>query len=588
MENKFFFVNRKLKDITQKMELFEKKYPNYETFQIDEWILKVSSKPRLNTFLSLKNHQEHIAYGFGSYFYRSEVGKSGLKAIVKDFVDNNLNTTKIKGNFIILIWGGQNWTILKDRLGVQQLFQSNDGYCFSNSFLTLLTCTGKKYKLNQDAVDEKLTTGFLTGEETLVDGIKKVERHFPYKIDDNKISLLNYPEHSLEIDVHKNGKKKSIESNIEVLQDYFEELNDAKYNLKGDVGLSSGFDCRLILAASKNTLDIPLHIHSHNTKGVHDKEIKYARKIAEIYGADIHLVPTQKLEKAQDNLIKKTLRENVRFFDGRSARHLGSFSETYTPWYKKVSMGDADYSLNGLGGEIYRDSYFMGSRNLKWEDWAKRFLFFPLSEFSVANEQKMLDTSYRIKEKIEKRLNTNFDKADLVKTHAHYGLIKMPDSNGSLAQAYGSVSEFYLPFIEYEHVMEALKAVPYLGIGGSYQAKMITRLSPDIAAVGSHYGFSFDKLSLKYLLWSYVKTKGSVKAREKLVQKKMLDNLSNTEIKSFLLLVDKSPYLSQVKLVLQQFCPDLKFDTMVSHTTTRRIVLFLGAFFLEYQEYLEN
>jgi len=524
----------------------------------------------------------------GSIIYKKKFGNEALKLILKDFKNQTLDVTLIKGNFIILIWDGRKWTIIKDRLGVQQLFQTNDGYCFSNSFLDLLIFTGKKYKLNQEAVDEKLTTGFLTGEDTLVEGIKKVERQFPYKVDNNEISLLNYPEHSLEIDVHNKGKTKSIESNIVVLQDYFKELNQAKQNLNGDVGLSSGFDCRLILAATKNTLDTPLHIHSHNTKGVHDKEIKHARKIAEVYGSDILLVPTQKLEKAEENLIKKTLQENVRFFDGRSARHLGSFSETYTPWYKKASMGNADYSLNGLGGEIYRDSYFMGTRNLKWEDWAKRFLFFPLSEFAVANEKKMLNTSYRIKEKIEKRLNINFDKADLFKTHAHYGLIKMPDCNGSLAQAYGSIADFYLPFIEYNQVIEALKAVPYLGIGGSYQAKMITKLSPEIAAVESHYGFSFDKLSLKYFLWSYIKTKGSIKAREKLIQKKMLENLNNTEVKSFLLLVKKSPYLSQIKEALKQFCPNLNFNTMVSNTTTRRSVLFLGVFFVEFQEYLEN
>lgn len=531
---------------------------------------------------------EKKSFLFGSLLYNNKSGQDALNLLVVDFKNDNLNLTKTKGNFIILIWDGKKWTVLKDRLGVQQLFQTNDGYCFSNSFLTLLTCTDKKHKLNQDAVNEKLTTGFLTGEDTLVEGIKKVERHFPYKVDDNEISLLNYPKHSLEIDVHKNGKKKSIESNIDVLQDYFKELNQAKQSLKGDVGLSSGFDCRLILAAAKNTLDSPLHIHSHNTKGVHDKEIKHARKIAEVYGADIHLVPTKKLENAEEELIKNTLQQNVTFFDGRSARHLGSFSETYTPWYKKASMGNADYSLNGLGGEIYRDSYFMGNRNLKWEDWAKRFLFFPLSKFAVANEEKMLDTSYRIKEKIEKRLNTNFDKADLFKTHAHYGLIKMPDCNGSLAQAYGSVADFYLPFIEYNQIMEALKAVPYLGIGGSYQAKMITQLSPEIAAIGSHYGFSFDKLPLKYLLWSYVKTKGPIKTREKLVQKNILDNLNSSEVKNFFLMVEKSPYLSQVKDALLQFCPDLNFNTMVSHTTTRRIVLFMGVFFLEYQEYLEN
>lgn len=557
----------------------------YNSILIKDWIVYFSNN-NFNKLSEKENLYSYESFLFGSLLYKTKSGQEALNLLVVDFKNKTLDITKTKGNFIILIWNGQSWTILKDRLGVQQLFQSNDGCCFSNSFLTLLTCSGKKHKLNQEAIDEKLTTGFLTGEDTLVEGIKKVERDFPFRVDENKISLLNYPEHSLEIDVHNNGKNKSIESNIEVLQDYFKELNQAKQNLKGDVGLSSGFDCRLILAAAKNTLDTPLHIHSHNTKGVHDNEIKHARKIAEVYGADIHLVPTQKLEEAEEDLIKKTLQENVRFFDGRSARHLGSFSETYTPWYKKASMGNADYSLNGLGGEIYRDSYFMGNRNLKWEDWAKRFLFFPLSEYAVANEQKMLDTSYRIKEKIEKRLNTNFDKADLFKTHAHYGLIKMPDCNGSLAQAYSTVADFYLPFIEYNQVMEALKAVPYLGIGGSYQAKMITKLSTEIAAVGSHYGFAFDKLSMKYLLWSYIKSVGPAQTREKLVKEKLIKKLETIEVQKFLDLVENSSYLKTVKLTLQERFPEMNFNLMMSHNKHRRINLFLGVFLYEYKDYI--
>ena len=79
----------------------------------------------------------------------------------------------------------------------------------------------------------------------------------------------------------------------------------------------------------------------------------------------------------------------------------------------------------------------------------------------------------------------------------------MPDCNGYLAKAYSKGSDFYFPYIEHKQVIESLKAVPYLGIGGSYQANMIKMLSPEIASIGSHYGFSFDNLTSKYLIWSF-------------------------------------------------------------------------------------
>lgn len=587
MEKTFLLIHSVNDNYDVTLKYFEQIFNIEESLQLGNWTFKTTSKFDEQSFIKSEILPGYMSFCCGSIIYKNKSGKACLDKITEDFHNKQLELDKLKGNFIILIWNGLSITFINDRLGVQQLFQRSDGNCLSNSFLALLTVSGKKFKLNQTTLEEKLTTGFLTGEDTLVEGIKKVEMDFPYRANGNQISILKYPEHQIEMDFHHSGKKKSILSNIEILEDYFSELNTAKTNLTGDVGLSSGFDCRLILAAAKNTLDTPLHIHSHNTKGVHDNEIKYAKQIAKVYGAKIQLVPTKRLENAEEDLIKRTLQENVRFFDGRSARHLGSFSETYTPWYKKASMGNADYSLNGLGGELYRDSYFMGSRILPWNEWAKRFLFFPLSEYGVEGEQELQDISYRIKEKVEMKLNTNFDHADLLKTHAHYGLIKMPDSNGALAQAYGKVSEFYFPFIEYHQIMEALKAVPYLGIGGSYQAKMITTLSPEIAAIGSHYGFSFDKLSIKYMLWSYIKTKGSINTREKLVKENMLKNINSMEVKKFLVVVEKSPYLSQIKRILESYCPTLNFDIMVSHTTTRRIVLFLGAFLVEYQDYIE-
>lgn len=561
--------------------------PSEKTYTLGEWNLKLYSNENNKGTSCMTEEGGRKSFLIGTLLFKGSMGEKALTLVHKEFYRGTLDHGLLKGNFILLFWDGTGITLLHDRLGVQQIFQRNDGNCFSNSFLALLVSSDTSFKLDENALNEKLATGFLTGSHTLVRGIQKVDRTFPFHVNEEEIRLLNHPEFDLSFSLHDNGKKKSINAQIDLLEDYFKEINTAKTELQGDVGLSSGFDCRLIVAAAKNTLETPLHIHSHNTKGVHDNEIRYARQIAKVYGTEIHLVPTSRLEDSDEQLLEKTLKENLYFFDGRSARHLGALSETYTYWYRKESMGAADYSLNGLGGEIYRDSYFMGKRNLKWDEWAQRFLFFPLSEFAVGGEKTLKEISRHLKIKIENKLNTVFDKADIFKTHAHYGLMKMPECNGSLAQAYGKVSEFLFPFIEYNQITEALKATPYLSIGGSYQAKLITKISPEIAAVSSHYGFPFDKLSFKYLMWSYIKSTGPAKTREALVKEKLMKKIYNTEVQKFLALTDKSPYLSKVKKVMLERFPDMNFDLMMSHNKHRRINLFLGTFLLEFADYID-
>ena len=58
------------------------------------------------------------------------------------------------------------------------MFNFEEKYLFSNSFLSLLCITKTKYKLNLTAVNEKLATGYLIGENCIVDGIKKCNMIF--------------------------------------------------------------------------------------------------------------------------------------------------------------------------------------------------------------------------------------------------------------------------------------------------------------------------------------------------------------------------------------------------------------------------
>ena len=90
------------------------------------------------------------------------------------------------------------------------IFQHEEKYLFSNSFLSLLCITKTKYKLNLTAVNEKLATGYLIGENCIVDGIKKIQYDFPYDLDESLVSLIKFPKYDLEFDLHNDGRNKSI------------------------------------------------------------------------------------------------------------------------------------------------------------------------------------------------------------------------------------------------------------------------------------------------------------------------------------------------------------------------------------------
>ena len=547
-------------------------------FRLKEWTLHLAFH---NIQEELKNVYTKNNIGgllIGTVLYCGYDSNTVLKSITEDFLNNTLNLDNLKGNYVLIFWRGNDIFILNDKLGVQPIFYDKNSNRYSSSFLLLLKNSKSKFKINQDAFLEKLATGFISGSDTLVIGISKILPSSVYL--HNKNISIKWIKHSYqqldEIEFHSSGKKESIKTQMQVLGDYFNSINNSFSNEIGDLGLSSGFDCRLILGLGEKHLNDKLHLHSHNTNGVHDIEIKYATKLASLYNSNLNLIPTERLESLNNQSLEKILTENLNFFDGNSARHLGAFSQTYTYLYKKATMGNATYSLNGLGGEIYRDSYFTGNKKMTWNDWVNRYVFLPFSKEAVGSSETLKTTADYIRSKLESQLEVDYDKMDIFSTHAYYGLIKMPQCNGSVASAYGKVSPFLFPFIEYEIILEALKAIPYLGIGGQYQAQLIRNISPKLARVGSHYGFSFDKLSVKYLLWSKLKTLGSVNKRTHLVKTKLEKRLSSPTHLKFLQYFNNNLILNEAKEILLTFSPKTNFDKLLIESTQKRYIIYLA------------
>ncbi|PWH86412.1 hypothetical protein [Brumimicrobium oceani] len=570
-------------------ESTESKISDCKGYDIGEWNLKVFEGVR-NKSVYQTGNKDQGGVLIGTPMYKNLPLNHILNQLLTDFLTGKLELDQLKGNYIFILWRDEKITILNDKLGEQSIFHNEISSSISSSFLLLLRNSNHKFKINQNALQEKLSTGFNLGSETLVNGIRKILPNNPLEFP--VLNNINWAKHEYkkidEIRLHDKGRDQSLNDQANQLGGYFTQINNTFKDQIGDLGLSSGFDCRLILSLADKHIDNKLHLHSHNTKGVHDTEIKYAKEIAELYRTQIDLIPTERLEKYEDKRLEEILTENLNFFDGISARHLGAYSETYTFDYKKSTLGNSEYSLNGLGGEIYRDSYFTGSKKMNWNDWVNRYIFLPFSEESVGSPQQLNNTSDYIRSKLEKQLDVDFDKMDMFSTHAYYGLIKMPQCNGSVASAYGKASPFLMPFIEYDNVIEALKATPYLGIGGQYQAELITRTAPALAKVGSHYGFSFDSLSTKYLVWSKLKTLGSVKRRNKLVKNQLIKRMNSSSYSEIINMIREKKVLNKAKEVLLDYSPHTDFDKMLIESTQRRYIIYLGFMLKELSDYIEK
>lgn len=560
-------------------------FPTSSNFEVNENTFIQYSDKKISTFKTNKSFSLMI----GTPLYKGVKFEDILKTVTTDYLNEKLNRKEIKGNYLVLIIQNKEINVLVDRTNQHSVFYDKKTGYISNSFLSLLENTENVYEINRLGLYEKIALGFNIGEDTIFKDIIKLTPHNGHFMKEKSINFY-FQDRLVDLEsiqFHNKGRKKSIEKQNDHLSKYFRLIDKTFTGKQGDLGLSGGFDCRLLLALADNELSSNLHLHTHATIGAHEGQQKYAEKLGVVYGEPITKIKTKLPLELSEGDLQNMLSDNLNSFDGRSARHLGAFSETYTQSYKKRSMGTAYYSINGLGGEIYRDSYFTGNKQMNWEEWCDRYLFLPLTK-DILPQNILQELSMYLKEKIKLELPWNKKYYDILFTHAYYGLIKMPQCNGNLVAAYNKTSPFLLPFVEYDNVIEALKATPYLGVGGGYQAKMISELSYDLAKQPNHYGHSFSDLGFKYFVWSFLKTKGSTKRREALVSKKLKARAATEQHKEYLSRLNSKEIINESLGNLKQIVPELNIPLALVESTHSRSLIYLAYFLNEYSNKLTH
>jgi hypothetical protein len=266
---------------------------------------------------------------------------------------------------------------------------------------------------------------------------------------------------------------------------------------------------------------------------------------------------------------------------------MGSYSETYTADYRKKVLGANRLSFSGLGGEIYRNGYRTPSGRFSWPDWMDCMVFYPFAWEAAGGAEPMAQLRQSIDCKVAARLGIEPPKrADLFLTRAYYAAVRMPDCASNVANAYGQVAFVLTPFIERPILGEALRGNPYIGSGGAYEAAMIDRISPEVAAVESHYGFPFSSVPFRHLFQSGLRGWTPLGLRHRRARRLNRDEQRNLEWRRYQEHVSASPALQGIHAVLREAFPDADGSIALRHFAQRWTAISVGSFLKEFQSKL--
>jgi asparagine synthase (glutamine-hydrolysing) len=190
----------------------------------------------------------------------------------------------LRGMFAFAIWDAKRKTLFvaRDRLGIKPLYYrvTPGSFIFGSEIKVLLTYPGVSAEFNRAALPEFLAFGYLSGDETFYDGVKKL-----------------MPGHHLEIDEHGNLK---VEQYWDLPQTSEDKVQDERYyvetyrellegavnsHLMSDVPLgvflSGGLDSSAVAALMTQIRREPVETFSVGYSEQTYSELPYARTVAE-------------------------------------------------------------------------------------------------------------------------------------------------------------------------------------------------------------------------------------------------------------------------------------------------------------------
>lgn len=519
----------------------------------------------------------------GTVVYRGLGYRDSLHRLLTDFRDGQVDQEQLLGGFCLLYWDGRSISILMDRSRTFHVFGNEERTCLSSSFLAVLSASPIARPLNRLAACEKLATGYIVGPDTMVAGIQQVDGDVgaTYRTEEDGARFVPVRARP-PIAVQREGMADSIARQISRLQTHFRAMDALHVESHGELGLSSGYDSRLVLACAR-FLSRPMDLHTHGTQGIHDAEMDIVRQIASRRELALSQVFTRRIEDHGVEEIAAILDDGLHFYDGRCSHNMGAFGEVYTRAYKARVLGAHRLGWNGLGGEIYRNYYFTADRSVNLRHWLDRHIYYPFASEAWGNVEEYEAMHRHRVAKMAHRLGTSVpERAGFFWLRRYYSEIRMPDCDAANNDALNQLAFFHTPFMDAALVAEALHATPHIGFGGAYQSRLIRELDPHLAAFPTHYGYALDSIPLRPRLHAWWKCQVP-EFVQRIRLRTILRRMEPRIVPGFLTFIKKVPVLEEIRAVLCSSVLRGRFEDAMIDYAQRPTTVFVGSFLRAFQ-----
>ena len=498
----------------------------------------------------------------GAYVYKGLNKTESLKKTLADYLSDKLSLSDMYGQYTLILYHSQEIHIVSDALSSKHFFSDRSFSFFSSSLFSAASAIGK-YTINDQAVYEKLLTGIIISPDTIIQEIVQMNRLEQEKANEMQlgVSFILHPDITIK-PFHTGGAYESEKIQSECILNYFNKLKSTIEEDRVDLGLSAGHDSSLLFAALVQKYQEQLHLHTHSTGHVHDREKSAAEKMAAAKGMNITVIPTPRLDEEGIDL-SRLLYENLAFFDGRTSHDIGGFSATYRAQYRINATDGCHVTFSGVGGECYRNHYSERGRKINADQFFMDKIY--NKSFIEGASQSIIERTRQAHiRKAEAIIKVPLHgKVNRINLRRYYSEIMMADGQGHVIDAYNLVSSCFAPFLEQRILSEAYCGLNYLQNNGEYESAIIGITDPVVGGcINANNGYPFNHIPLKLRIKENLRTRVSKSIWERMNAFLKSSSSENGE-KYLKTILSKSGMLSEAFTDMQKLYSDIDFDQVI-------------------------